>query len=128
MAELICAAIASLDPTSHQKTLPPSGLLPIRLVGAGEPVRLQTRVDRFLSSPQRVDVGVISGETGPHLGALGNGAVAGDDDIDVPGGLTQLLECGLVGAHLIGAARVEKIMGGGMAKRGASPKLGCQSS
>jgi hypothetical protein len=32
--------------------LPPSGLLQVRLVGAGQPVRiLQTRVDRFLSSP-----------------------------------------------------------------------------
>jgi hypothetical protein len=53
-------------------------------VRAGEPVRIrpQTRVDRFLSSPQRVDVGMIGGQAGRHLGALGNGAVAGDHDID----------------------------------------------
>jgi hypothetical protein len=34
--------------------------------------------------------------------------VAGDQDIDVPGNLTQPVECRLVGAHLIGAARVEE--------------------
>ena len=45
----------------------------------------QTRVDRFLSSPQRVDVGMIGGEAGRDLGTLGNGPVAGDQDIDVPG-------------------------------------------
>ena len=33
-----------------------------------------------------------------HLGTLGNGAVAGDHDIDVPGGLAQPVECRLVGA------------------------------
>jgi hypothetical protein len=60
-------------------------------VGAGEPVLTQTRVDRFLSSLQRVDVGVIGGEAGRHFGTLGKGAVAGDQDIDVPGGLTQPL-------------------------------------
>ena len=64
----------------------------------------QTRVDRFLSSPQRVDVGMIGGEAGRDLGTLGNGAVAGDQDIDVAGGLTQPVECRLVGAHLIGGA------------------------
>ena len=54
---------------------------------AGEPFRIrQTRVDRFLSSPQRVDVGTIGGEAGRHLGTLGDRAVAGDHDIDVPGG------------------------------------------
>ena len=37
----------------------------------------QTRVDRLLSSPQRVDVGMIGGKTGRHLGTLGNGPVAG---------------------------------------------------
>jgi hypothetical protein len=58
----------------------------------------QTRVDRFLSSPQRVDVGMIGGEAGRDLGTLGNGAVAGDQDIDVPGSLTQPVECRLVGA------------------------------
>jgi len=79
-----------------------------RLMGAGEPVLIQTRVDRFLTSPQCVDVGTVGGEAGHHLGTLGNGAVAGDQDIDVPGGLTQPLECPLVGAHLIGAARVEQ--------------------
>ena len=67
----------------------------------------QTRVDRFLP-PQRVDVGMIGGQAGRHLGTLGNGAVAGDHDIDVPGGLIQPVECRLVGAHLIGAARVEE--------------------
>src|SRR5206468_1888972 len=38
-----------------------TGLLQVRLVGAGEPVRIrpQTRVDRFLASPQRVYVGTI---------------------------------------------------------------------
>ena len=36
----------------------------------------QARVDRFLSSPQRVDVGMIGGEAGRHLGTLGNGPVA----------------------------------------------------
>jgi hypothetical protein len=67
-------------------------------VGAGEPVLTQTRVDRFLSSPQRVDVGMIGGEAGRDLGTLGNGSVAGDQDIDVPGSLTQPVECRLVGA------------------------------
>jgi hypothetical protein len=76
--------------------------------GPGEPVLTQTRVDRFLSSPQRVDVGMIGGQAGRHLGTLGNGAVAEDQDINVPGGLTQPVECRLVGAHLIGAARVEE--------------------
>ena len=64
--------------------------------------------DRFLSSPQRVDVGMIGGEAGCHVGTLGNGAVAGDQHVDVPGGLTQPIECRLVGAHLIRAARVQK--------------------
>jgi hypothetical protein len=77
-------------------------------VGAGEPVLAQTRVDRFVSSPQRVDVGVIGGKASRHLGTLGNGAVAGYQDIDVPGGLTQSVECRLVSAHLVGAARVEE--------------------
>jgi hypothetical protein len=36
----------------------------IRLVGTGEPVLTQARVGRFLSSPQRVDVGLIGGEAG----------------------------------------------------------------
>jgi hypothetical protein len=61
-------------------------------------MRPETRVDRFLSSPQGVDVGMISGEAGRHLGTLGNGAVAGDQDPGVPGGLTQPVECRLVGA------------------------------
>ena len=51
---------------------------------------------------------MIGGEAGSHLGTLGNGAVAGDQDIDAPGGLTQPVECRLVGAHLIGAVRVEE--------------------
>ena len=82
------------------------GLFQVRLVDAGEPVLTQTRVDRFLSSPQRVDVGMISGEAGSHLGTLGNGAVAGDQDIDVAGGLPQPAECRLIGAHLAGAAGI----------------------
>ena len=65
---------------------------------------IKTRVDRFLSSPQRVDVGMIGGQAGRHLGTLGNGPVAGDQDIDVPGSLTQPVECRLIGAHLIGRA------------------------
>ena len=69
---------------------------------------IKTRVDRFLSSPQRVDVGMIGGKAGRHLGTLGNGPVAGDQDIDAPGSLTQPVERRLVGAHLIGAARVEE--------------------
>jgi hypothetical protein len=71
-------------------------------VGAGEPVRIrpQTYVDRFLSSPRRTDVGVVGGEAGRHLGTLGNGAVAEDQDVDVPGGLSQPVGCGLVGADL----------------------------
>jgi hypothetical protein len=47
-----------------------SGLLQVRLVAAREPVLTQTRVDRFLSSPQRVDVGMIGGQAGRHLGTL----------------------------------------------------------
>ena len=34
--------------------------------------------------------------------------MAGNQDIDVPGGLSQTVECRLVGAHLIGLARVEE--------------------
>jgi hypothetical protein len=51
---------------------------------------------------------MIGGEVGRHLGTLGDGPVAGDQDIDAPGGLTQPVECRLVGAHLIGAARVKE--------------------
>ena len=78
--------------------------------GVLEPLRIlpQTRVDRFVSSPQHVDVGTIGGEAGRHLGTFGNGAVAGDHDIDVPGGLTQPVERRLVGAHLIVLAKVEE--------------------
>ena len=68
----------------------------------------QARVDRFLSSPQRVDVGMIGGQAGRHLGTLGNGAVAGDHDIDVAGSLTQPVQCRLIGGQLTGAARVEQ--------------------
>ena len=71
-------------------------------------MRPQARVDRFLSSPQRVDVGVIGCEAGRHLGTLGDGAVAGNHDVDVPRGLVQPVECRLVGAHLIVLARVEE--------------------
>ena len=61
-----------------------------------------------LSSPQRVDVGTIGGEAGYHLGTFGNGAVAGDQDIDLPGGLVEPVECRLVGGHLTSAARAEE--------------------
>jgi hypothetical protein len=121
-------------------------LLQVRLVDAGEPVLIKTWVGRFLSSPQRVDVGMIGGQAGRYFGILrarrgitrrfltrrhprdlrrlaaiskinlrvigrrllSNGAVAGDQDIGVPGGLTQPVQCRLVGGHLIGAARVEE--------------------
>jgi hypothetical protein len=59
---------------------------------------IKTRVDRVHPSPKRVDVGTIGGQAGRHFGTLGNGAVAGDHDIDLPGGLTQPVECRLVGA------------------------------
>ncbi|MEU9313212.1 hypothetical protein [Streptomyces sp. NPDC048256] len=71
-------------------------------------MRPQTRVDRFLSSPERVDVGMIGGEAGGHLGTFGNGAMAGDHDIDVTDGLTQPVERCLVGSHLIGLVKVEE--------------------
>jgi hypothetical protein len=96
------------EPPSCQEALPPSGLLQVRPVGTGEPIRIQTRVDRFLSSPQRIDVGTIGGEAGGHLRTLGNGAVAGDHDIDMPDRLPQPVECCLVGAHLIVLAKVEE--------------------
>ena len=51
---------------------------------------------------------MIGGQAGRHLGTLSNGAVTGDQDIDAPGGLTEPVERRLVGAHLIGAARVEE--------------------
>jgi len=38
-----------------------SGLLQVRLVDSGEPVLTQPRVERLLSLPQRVDVGMIGG-------------------------------------------------------------------
>ncbi len=97
-------------PSRHKTLRAPPGLFQVRLMGARQPVciRPQTRVDRFLSSPQRVDVGMIGGEAGRYLGTLGNGTVAGDQDVDVPGGLSQPVECRLVGAHLIGAAIVKE--------------------
>ena len=69
---------------------------------------IKTRVDRFHSSPQRVDVSMIGGKAGRHFGTLSNGPVAGNQDIDVPGSLTQPVECHLIGGHLIGAAMVEE--------------------
>ena len=76
---------------------------------AGQPVGgAQTRVDRVLSSPEGSDVGVVGGEPSRDLRTLGNGAVAGHHDIDVPRGLAQAGECCLVGAHLIGLARVQE--------------------
>lgn len=51
---------------------------------------------------------MIGGKTGRHLSTLGNGAVAGDQNIDVSGSLTQPVECRLIGAHLIRAMRVEE--------------------
>ena len=54
-----------------------SGLHQVRLTAAVEPLLTQTRVDRFLSTPWRVDVGMIGGEMGDNLGNLGNGPAAG---------------------------------------------------
>ena len=86
---------------SRYETLPPPGLFQVRLVGAGQPVGIgpQTRVDRFLSSPQRVDVGMIGGETGSYLGTLGNGTVAGDADVDLPDGLSTPTACTISGGR-----------------------------
>lgn len=96
-ADQLGRGVDSAEPVSDPRALPPSGLLQVRPVGAGQPVRMrsQTRVDRFLASPERVDVGMIGGEAGRHLGTFGNGAVAGDHDIDVSGGLAQPVERGL---------------------------------
>ena len=55
-----------------------AGQLQVRLVGAGEPVLLQPRVDRFLSSPERVDVGPIGSEASRDLGTLRDSTVARD--------------------------------------------------
>jgi hypothetical protein len=38
---------------------------------------------------------MIGGKAGRHLGTLGNGPVAGDQNIDVPGSLTEPVECRL---------------------------------
>jgi hypothetical protein len=38
----------------------------------------QARIDRFFSSPQRLDVGAVGGEAGCHLGTFRDGAVAWD--------------------------------------------------
>jgi hypothetical protein len=62
---------------SGQKFMPMSvGPDPSSIGGGREPVLTQARVDRFLFSPQRLDVGAISGKAGRHLRTLGNGAVA----------------------------------------------------
>ncbi len=54
MVKLIYAAIASLDVGAIRRSLPPSGLLQVRLVWAEQPVRSRwTLVDRFLASSQR---------------------------------------------------------------------------
>jgi hypothetical protein len=90
--------VATLSALTPEFIRMSAGPAPGSTGGAGKPVLTQTRVDRFLSSPQRVDVGMIGGEARSHLGTLGNGAVAGDQDINVPGGLTQPVECRLVGA------------------------------
>src|SRR5262245_42742608 len=74
------------------------GLVPGSTDGDRRASLTQTRVDRFLSSPQRIDVGMIGGEAGHHLRTLSNDAAAADQDIDVPGGLTQPVECRLIGA------------------------------
>jgi hypothetical protein len=37
----------------------------------------------------RVDVGKIGGDAGRHLDTLGNGPVAGHQDLDVPCGFAQ---------------------------------------
>ena len=76
----------------------------------GEPVRIrpQTCVDRVLSPPQGVDIATIGGEAVRYLGALGNGAVAGDHDLNLRGGLVQSVECRLVRADLTRTACVEE--------------------
>ena len=56
------------------------------------------------TSPQRVAVGMIGGKASRHLRSLGNGAVAGDQDIDVPGSFTQPVECLLVEPDALSAA------------------------
>jgi hypothetical protein len=65
----------------------PSGLLQVRLVGAGEPVRVrpQTRVDRLLSSPRRVDVGTIGVEGVPVAYGL-TILKAAESDLGLPPG------------------------------------------
>jgi len=52
-------------------------------------------------------VSTVGGEASRDLRTLGDGAVSGDHDIDVPGGLIQPLECLSVGVQLTGAATVE---------------------
>src|SRR5262245_64851409 len=51
---------------------------------------------------------MIGGKAGRYFGTLSNGPVAGDQDIDVPGSVTQPLERRLVGPHLIVLAKVEE--------------------
>src|SRR5918994_2757645 len=81
----IAAGREPLSAPHPAEDLPPSGLLQVGLVDAGQPVRrLHTRVDRLLSSAQRVDVGTIGGEAGRPPGTLGNGAVAGGPGVHVP--------------------------------------------
>jgi len=80
----------------------------------------QTRVDGLLSSPQRVDVGVIDGQAGRDLGTCGDGAVAGEHDIGLPGGRALRRHrlrplSGLTG-HLGGG-------GGGVARHVAEPGM-----
>jgi hypothetical protein len=82
-----------------------AGLLQVRLVGAREPVLTQTRVDRFLSSPQRVDVGTVGGESGRDLETLGNGPWAGART-SAPGSPTQSVECRLASELLTGGDRL----------------------
>ena len=60
-------------------------------MGAEQPVglRSQPRVDWFLSPLERLNVGMIGSEAGRDFRALGDGAVAGDHNLHVPGGLSS---------------------------------------
>ena len=68
---------------------------------------IKARVDRFLSSPQRVDVGMIGGQPGRHFGTLGNGAVAGTRTSTCRAA-SPSRSSAIIGTDLIGAARVEE--------------------
>lgn len=58
--------------------------------------------------PERVDVGAVGGEASRHLGALGDGAVPGNHDVDTCGGLVEAVQCLGVRGRLIVLAHVEE--------------------